>query len=262
MHEFSEIILATLDLAGATDVVEIGTEYGGMSTVLADWLKPRNGRLRCIDPSPKPEFLAWAAAAPEVEHIAAPSLEALPGLAAADAWLIDGDHNWYTVYHELQLIFAKTWAAGKHPLIFLHDVGWPSGRRDFYYAPERIPPEFRKPYTFNAGALPNRVRTVPGRGFRGGNSFAFADREGGPQNGVLTGVEDAIAAQTAAGHRLEWCNVPAVFGLGIVFDAAAPWSAAVVNHLLPWHDNKLLATLECNRLDNYLKVIEMQDNFG
>ena len=260
MHEFSEIILATLDLAGAKEAVEIGTEYGGMSTVLADWLKSRNGRLRCIDPCPKTEFLAWVATEPRVEHIAAPSLEVLPDLAAADAWIIDGDHNWYTVFHELEQIFAKTWAAGKHPLIFLHDVGWPNGRRDSYYAPDHIPQEFLKPYAFNAGALLDRPVTVPGRGFRGGNSMAYANVEGGARNGVLTAVEDALTAQSAAGHRLAWCRVPAVFGLGIIFDAAAPWSAAVINHLLPWHENKLLATLERNRLDTYLKVIDMQDN--
>ncbi len=260
LHEFREIILATLDLAGTHEVVEIGTEYGGMSTVLADWLKPRNGLLRCIDPCPKPEFLAWVATDPTVEHIAAPSLEVLPRLPAADAWIIDGDHNWYTVFHELQQIFAKTWAAGKHPLIFLHDVGWPNARRDSYYTPDRIPQEFLKPYTFNAGALPDKAFTVPGRGFRGGDILAYANVEGGPRNGVLTAVEDAITAETAAGHRLAWCRVPAVFGLGIVFDTAAPWSASVIHHLLPFHENQLLAKLERNRLDNYLAVVAMQDN--
>lgn len=259
MHEFSEIILATLDLAGAKEVVEIGTEYGGMSTVLSDWLKPRNGRLRCIDPCPKPEFLAWSATHPGVEHLRAPSLEVLPHLDAADAWFIDGDHNWYTVFHELDHIFATTWAAGKHPLIFLHDVGWPNARRDSYYAPDRIPKEFLNPYTFDAGALLDRVSTVPHRGFRGGNSLAYADVEGGPRNGVLTAVEDAVTAQLAAGRRVAWCRVPAVFGLGIIFDATAPWSASVINHLVPFHENKLLATLERNRLDNYLAVVEMQD---
>ena len=28
----------------------------------------------------------------------------------------------------------------------MHDVGWPYGRRDLYYAPEQIPEEFRQPY--------------------------------------------------------------------------------------------------------------------
>ena len=35
MSEFSEIILPSLEIAGATEIVEIGAEFGGMSTVLA-----------------------------------------------------------------------------------------------------------------------------------------------------------------------------------------------------------------------------------
>ena len=258
MNEFRDLILATLDIAAVADVVEIGTEYGGMSTVLSTWLKSRNGRLRCIDPSPKPAFLEWVATEPDVQHLAVPSLEALPYLSAADAWLIDGDHNWYTVFHELEGIFAKTWAAGKHPLIFLHDVCWPCARRDMYYAPYSIPEEFRKPFTFNAGAVLDNAVTVPGRGFRGGNDFAYADTEGGPRNGVLTAVENSLTSQIAAGHKLAWCRVPAVFGLGIIFDTASPWSQEVMAHLLPWHENKLIATLEQNRLANYLTVVDMQ----
>ena len=260
--EFSEIILATLDIAGTVDVIEIGSEYGGMSSILADWLEARSGRLRCVDPCPKPEFLSWVATKPGVEHIAAPSLEVLTHLQAADAWIIDGDHNWYTVFHELQQIFANTWAAGKHPLIFLHDVSWPNARRDSYYAPERIPREFLQPYTFHAGALIDRVSTVPGRGFRGGSHFAYANIEGGPRNGVLTAVEDAITAEINAGHGLAWCRVPAVFGLGIIFDTETPWCASLIKYLLPFHENKLLATLERNRLDIYMRVLEMQDNFA
>jgi hypothetical protein len=33
---------------------------------------------------------------------------------------------------------------------FLHDVGWPYGRRDMHYRPELIPPEFVHPYAAKA----------------------------------------------------------------------------------------------------------------
>ena len=75
------------------------------------------------------------------------SLNVLPTWSPMDAALIDGDHNWYTVYHELQLLadVAPT-PARPLPVLILHDVGWPYGRRDLYYAPEQIPEEFRQPY--------------------------------------------------------------------------------------------------------------------
>lgn len=66
----------------------------------------------------------------------------LPTLPAMDVALVDGDHNWHTVFHELRML-AETARASLAPLpvLILHDVGWPYGRRDLYYAPERIPEE-------------------------------------------------------------------------------------------------------------------------
>ena len=64
-------------------------------------------------------------------------------LPAMDAALIDGDHNWYTVYNELKLLAATAREADAAlPVLVLHDVGWPYGRRDLYYAPEQIPEEY------------------------------------------------------------------------------------------------------------------------
>ena len=62
-----------------------------------------------------------------------------------------------------------------------------------------------------------------------------------------------------AGRELAFAQVPAVFGLGILFDHRAPWAESLGRFVLPWHRNSLLASLEQNRLANYLKVIELQD---
>jgi hypothetical protein len=46
-----------------------------------------------------------------------------------DAALIDGDHNWYTVYNELRLLAEGARRHGTDlPVLTLHDVGWPYGR--------------------------------------------------------------------------------------------------------------------------------------
>jgi hypothetical protein len=50
-----------------------------------------------------------------------------------------------------------------------------------------------------------------------------------------------------------------VFGLGVLFDLDAAWSSSLADFLLPYHRNRLLRSLEINRLRNYLRVIEMQD---
>jgi len=259
MSEFADIILGGLDIAEAATIAEIGAEFGGMSQRLADFAAAHGGRLYSIDPAPKPEFVEWAKSCAHVRHLPELSLAAIPTLNGVQAWIVDGDHNYYTVYHELKAI-AEAGERQNIPLLaFLHDVSWPSGRRDMYYAPDQIPAEWRQPFSYKGGATLDCSTLIGGTGFRGDGNFAWAIEEGGPRNGVLTAVEDFIAEAGAAGRNLAYAHVPAVFGLGILFDADAPWAAQLAQHVAPFHNNPLLASLEENRLRNYLKVIEMQD---
>lgn len=259
MSEFSDLILGSLRLAGARNIVEIGAEFGGMSQLLADHAVAAGGCLTSIDPAPRPEFVDWASTAPGVTHLPAASLDIMHALRDVDAWVIDGDHNYYTVLRELQAADALGTRDEKPLLAFLHDVSWPTARRDMYYAPDRIPVEHRHPHTFGAGTMLDRAELVPGQGFRGETDWAMANHSGGPRNGVLTAVEDFIETARATGRELAWAHIPAVFGLGIVFDATAPWSADVATLVAPFHNNTLLAAMERNRLRNYMKVIEWQD---
>jgi len=261
MAEFGDLILTILDLAGARTVVEIGAEHGGMTQPLADFCARRDGRLIAVDPHPAPAFVAWVKDQPHVHHLAAPSLPAIGQLADIDAWLIDGDHNYFTVYHELLLADALTRRDGRPLLAVLHDVGWPCARRDMYYAPERIPPAFRHPCSHDVGVTPDDPGARFNRGFRGAGHFAWALHAGGPRNGVLTAVEDFCRQAETGGRRLVYLQIPAVFGLGVLFDAAAPWAEAVAHEVMPLHENPLLARLETNRLNNYLTVLDWQDGF-
>lgn len=262
MSEFSEIILNVLEISGARHIVEIGAEFGGNSAALADFAAGREGSLTSIDPAPKPEFVEWAAAHPQVRHMPLASLEALPQLGNVDAWVIDGDHNWYTVYNELRQIDALGKRDGKPLLAILHDIHWPSGRRDMYYAPETIPEAFRHPHSYDGGTTLGESHLTLGRGFRGMGHFAWALHEGGPRNGVLTAVEDFLVEEHDAGRELGFAEIPGVFGLGVLFDVKADWSGRVAEAVFPYHRNKLLGTLEENRLRNYLRVIEVQDSLA
>lgn len=75
----------------------------------------------------------------------------------------------------------------------------------------------------------------------------------------MAAIEDFLADVHAGGHELALAEIPAVFGLGVLFDQDAPWSEMLGQHLLPYHDNALLRSLEANRLANYLRVIDLQD---
>jgi len=259
MAEFSDIIIDCLRLAGAKHLAEIGAESGGMSTILHDYVTDAGGTLATIDPAPKDAFVEWATARDRLAVITRPSLDAIDGLAEIDAWMVDGDHNWYTVYSELKAIERVCKRDNRPLLAFCHDVGWPCGRRDLYYAPERIPAAFLHPHSHDAGLRLESDALLPKRGFRGAGQFAFATHAGGPRNGVLTAVEDFANESEVAGKPLACAIVPGPFGLAVLFDRAAPWAQAVAAALLPFHMNKLLDRLEHNRLVNYLEVLDYQD---
>lgn len=259
MSEFAELILDGFDIVGACNIAEIGAEFGGMSQHLADYAAEKGGHFTSIDPAPQPEFMAWLAANHRVTHIPALSIGAIPQLSDVDVWVIDGDHNWYTVYNELKAIHGVCCRDGKPFLAFLHDVAWPWGRRDLYYAPGTIPEAFRHAHDYDGGTILGQPGLTPNRGFRGGGAFAAARHEGGPCNGVLTAIEDFHADCRQRGEDLVYAHVPAVFGLGVLFSAAAPWAGELAQSLMPYHQNKLLKTLEENRLRNYLAVLDWQD---
>lgn len=259
MAEFSSLIMPCLEESGARDIAEIGSEFGGMSKALAQHAQAKGGSLTCIDPEPATGFADWAAKEPQVTHIGLPSLEALKSAQAADAWFVDGDHNYYTVFHELSAIDRIQRDAGRPLLAFLHDVSWPCARRDFYYAPQRVPPGWLHPHSFDHGVRLDDNQVHEGRGLRGMGAFAVALEAGGPRNGVLTAVEDFTKKADTDERPLFYVHVPAVLGLGIIFDAEAEWSNALAEFLLPYHANPLIARLEENRLRNWLEVVDWQD---
>jgi hypothetical protein len=180
MWQFWDLIIEpVLSAAEAKTVVEIGAEKGLNTSRLGEWAAKHGASIHVIDPNPEFDF---GAAGHLVNHNAR-SLEALPLIERPDAVLIDGDHNWYTVTEELRLLerMSTLW-----PVTFVHDIGWPYGRRDMYYEPESIPAEYRQPYA-RSGMVPGRSPLSPD----GRNAvLANATHEGGPRNGVLTAVED------------------------------------------------------------------------
>jgi len=192
MFPLWEVAIAPVLAAGQSRrVVEIGAERGDTTTLILDLLGP-DAELHIIDPvpafDPSEHEKAFAGRYHFHRQI---SHDVLPGLPPMDAALVDGDHNWFTVYHELKMLSEVSRSAGQPlPLIFVHDVGWPYGRRDLYYNPEQVPEEFRQPWA--RGGMRPGLATLQKQG--GVNpTMCNAKVEGGPRNGVMTAVDDFIA---------------------------------------------------------------------
>jgi hypothetical protein len=255
MSEFSSLIFPILDFVRPKKMCEIGTEHGGLTTILDEWSQKNDSHLFGIDPSPSQTFRDWLPIAHCYTHIDGLSISEIPNLQGIDCWFIDGDHNWYTVFNELSLIRENSKKFNRNFLVFIHDVGWPWARRDLYYSPSSIPKDFLHDHNYDYGVTLENKPILNG-GFRGNGQYAIANHDGGEKNGVLTAIEDFAKP---FGDEYFFANIPAVFGLGIIYNEDAPWAADLTGYLLPFHQNQLIAKLEENRLRNYLKVIEMQD---
>jgi hypothetical protein len=243
MAHHRELMLACFDAVGARSVAEVGAYAGDLTRVLVAWAAQTGGRVVAIDPAPQPGLveLAASAGARQLELVRRTSLEALEDLELPDVVIIDGDHNYYTVTRELSLIRDRAVVNGGLPLVLLHDVCWPHARRDDYFDPAAIPPEFRQPLDAESqGIRPDE----PGTAADGLPYPRSAAREGGPRNGVLTAVEDFVADDA----DLRLAVVPAFFGFGAVWHTTAPWAGAVTALLEPWNGNRLLDALERNRV--------------
>lgn len=216
MNRFWDVaIRPLLELVEARSVVEIGAASAEHSRLIGAWCRDRGARATIIDPAPRfdPAEIHDPQAGIVLDQ--RPSLDALPGLDACDVALVDGDHNHYTVLRELRLLFAAARDASRPaPVVVCHDVLWPYARRDLYYDPSTIPDEHRHPWR-RAGMLRGRSELVDGSGLN--PHLCNAEHEGGPRNGVLTGVEDAVAEldETATLTIL-----PVLYGLAIVVPAS------------------------------------------
>jgi cephalosporin hydroxylase len=206
-------IAPVLHAAHARRVVEIGALRGETTDRMLGDLGP-DAELHVIDPAPAFDPAEHEQRFPgRYQFHRGLSLEVLPTLGPIDAALIDGDHNWYTVHNELRLLAESARRHGTDlPVLILHDVLWPYGRRDLYYAPERIPAEFRQPWR-RAGMNPGAKRLHPSKGLN--PNMCNAEEEGGPRNGVMTALEDFLATHPGPVRRVV---LPLYFGLAIVVE--------------------------------------------
>jgi hypothetical protein len=213
MHRLWEpIIESVVRRVPARAVVEIGSQHGYLTRRLLDHYAGSETAVHVIDPAPAYDSRSWSAHYGErfVFHRDL-SLNVLGHLPTVDIAFVDGDHNWYTVYNELRLLESRAREAEHQmPVVLLHDIGWPYGRRDLYYDPDTVPVDERQPNR-RAGMLPGRSAPVEGDGING--HLVNAEHEGGPRNGVRTAIEDFLRGSDSAKEILA---VPGLHGLSIL----------------------------------------------
>jgi hypothetical protein len=239
LGNFIEIWGACFDAVGVSSVIEVGAERGRLTQELLRWAAPSGARVTAIEPAPISDLLELVEEYPDLALVEETSLDALEHLPIADAVVLDGDHNYYTLSNELRLI-AERAPGGQMPLLVFHDVCWPLARRDQYAAPDRIPEEHRHAYGEDIKLVPGN----PGTAERGLPFEWGALEEGGPRNGVMTAIEDFMSERD--GLRLT--VIPIFFGCGILWPEGAAWSDEVAEITEPWDRNPILARVEKARV--------------
>lgn len=194
MQNFYEFAIQPyLDKINPKHIIEIGAERGLNTNKILTYCENNDCKLTSIDPFPIFDFnLLKNKYNEKFDMVCDLSLNVLSKLEPCDIAMIDGDHNWYTVYNELKSIELIN-LSNNHsfPIVFFHDIGWPYARRDMYYNPDNIPKEFQQPYKKEGIMLD--LDELTGSSRRGMNpNVANAIHEGGAKNGVLTAVEDFI----------------------------------------------------------------------
>ncbi|WP_329095732.1 class I SAM-dependent methyltransferase [Actinomadura citrea] len=244
MAVFRELFETVFRCRDVGVVVEVGVESGQVSALYADL----GATVHCVEPAPGEELRAVLDGDPRLNLVEGLSPAVLPDLPVADLYILDGDHNHAVVRDELAWIMANAPDA----VVVLHDVLWPCGRRDFYYQPSPLAPQDAHPATTDGPTVWHDELTPAG--FVGDGAYTVAERAGGPRNGVLTAVEDALDA--TPGWRFE--IVPAVFGFGVLARTSAPGTDTLFEALRPYTSSHLLAALENNRIALYTRVLQLQ----
>lgn len=215
-HFYEFAIQPYLEKISPKHIIEIGAERGLNTTKILTYCENHDCRLTSIDPFPLFDFNSLKEKyGNKFNMVSDLSLNALPQIDPCDIAMIDGDHNWYTVFNELKTI-EKINLLNNHPfpIIFFHDIGWPYARRDMYYNPENIPLEFQQPHK-KQGIIPNQNELSNDSQLGLNHDVANAIHEGGEKNGVLTAVEDFIKKSEL---NLTLYLIHGQHGFGILFE--------------------------------------------
>ncbi len=208
---WSTLIEPICDLVQPKSIAEIGAAAGLNTKSILEYCQRVGAHAHVIDPEPIGNHDEIRRLIDTVATVyETTSHAALPGIKS-EIYIVDGDHNWFTVYHDMRLIEANfDPRAESMPIIIAHDVGWPYARRDMYYAADRVPAEYRQPYA-RMGIRYGCAGLVENGGYNHKHDNALT--EGGPRNGVLTAIEDFVE-----GSSIDWTltTFATFHGLGVL----------------------------------------------
>jgi hypothetical protein len=249
MHRFWKLFTGPIvENVKPQRIMEIGAEFGWNTRHILEYCRRNGARADVVDPVALPSLQKVIDEFPDVVTFHnVKSVEVVTKAPTPDILFLDGDHNWRTVFTELSQLYAHARDNGARPPILLaHDCAWPYARRDMYYDPDAFLPEERHPFAYNGIKQGQSELCEDGLNDR----FANALHEGGPENGVLTGIEDFIKSSPTP---FSLTVMPFFNGLGIAIpqERQTPELDAIIKNL---HSGETLMEA-CKSLEGYMMTI-------
>ena len=243
------------EVANIGSICEIGSDLGTTSKHLMKYAMDHGLPCYIVDPK-VPESLDQFAN--ELISICrTSSVEFLRDAPRCDLYIVDGDHNYWTVSRELAAIAGH--AGGERPLVVvMHDTSWPCARRDSYYAAGRVPEP--RAHRFDSGLNLQDQTLNDGQSYPGGDVFAWGEEYGVPEGGVLTAIEGSPLSDENRWWRLA---IPSFYGVMILVEKAqlGPTGLKRLEQLMSATRilAPLLAIQEANRLRLLQGLMETQE---
>jgi glycosyltransferase involved in cell wall biosynthesis len=252
--EYHSLIMQLIKIIQPLRVVEAGVFQGSLTEKILPYIESKNGELICIDLYTwNDEFKKIPLMSTNLKWMQDRLEKAIPTIQAADFYIFDEDHNYYSVITALEAAWKLNCVAEKPFFALVRGTGWPFTERDSYYNPDSIPQEYLHNYSWTNGIVPNHPGLVK-NGYQI-ESLAFANEEGGDNNGVLPAIWKFLEHKR---EQLKYINVPGYFGLGFIYSTNAPWADEVTKLLKVHSTNPLLDQLEDVRLSLAVENCSLQ----
>ena len=146
MHRhWKNTILPIIKKIKPTHIVEVGSDTGINTKNILEYCDKNNAKLSAIDPSPNFNVEKFKNKyGNKFDFYKDLSLNILPFLETFEVILIDGDHNWYTIYNELKTKLIEK-GIPEEEIAFIHEADNETKKKENYDKLSKHESPFRAP---------------------------------------------------------------------------------------------------------------------
>lgn len=238
MANFYPLIKDLIMSVSPKSICEIGSDLGATTRLLSDYCYENSCTLHSVDPA----FDKTERKSQLVYTYKMTSFEYLKNNQASQVYFIDGDHNFHTVFNELNLIKSSL-IRNEEVVVFLHDVGWPCAYIDMYYDCSSIPEELRS--LSHKNSIVKILKDEYSQVYEGlPMDQVSVVSPSSESSGVLSAVMEFLKKDMSS----EFFKIPSIYGFGVL----------ILNKDVAGEVYAEFSRLKniCSKFDEFLSILE------